>query len=33
MVGDITKIIADEEADITVPEEPKHLTWYHHGKR
>ncbi|PON52919.1 Digalactosyldiacylglycerol synthase [Parasponia andersonii] len=32
-VGDISEIIADEDSDVAILEEPEHLTWYHHGKR
>ncbi|XP_010523039.1 PREDICTED: digalactosyldiacylglycerol synthase 2, chloroplastic isoform X2 [Tarenaya hassleriana] len=31
-VGDISDVIADEDVDIAVLEEPEHLTWFHHGK-
>ncbi|KAH8942657.1 hypothetical protein BDL97_13G004400 [Sphagnum fallax] len=31
--GNISQFIPDQEADVAVLEEPKHLTWYYHGKR
>ena len=32
-VGDVSKCIPDDEAEVAILEEPEHLNWYHHGER